>query len=171
MAHQPLRPIEDTPMATSPLVLVALILLCLGVAAIGGAITASSVETWYPALHKPELTPPDWVFAPLWTAIYLIMALVAWRVWGQRRRVKVRIAFGWLAVQLLLNLVWTTLFFGLRSLNGALIAILLLLASAIVTTIIVFRIDRAAGWLMVPYLGWAAFAAWLMVAVWRLNSA
>lgn len=160
---------EDAPTATSPLVLVALVLLCLGVSVIGGAITASSVDTWYPTLTLPALTPPARVFAPVWTALYVMMAVAAWRVWGQRRRFAVRPAFVLFGVQLALNLVWTALFFGLRNLGAALAEILVLLAVVAITTVVFFRIDRIAGWLFVPYLGWTAFGAWLMLQVWQLN--
>ncbi len=170
MDGPPLRKAEaDVPVARSPLILLVLLALCLGVSAIGGAITATSVETWYPTLNKPSFTPPNWVFAPVWTTLYVMMAVAAWRVWGQRRRAAVRPAFVWFGVQLVLNLVWTALFFGLRNLDAALAEILLLLVVVAITTVVFFRIDRVAGCLFIPYLGWTAFGAWLMLQIWQLN--
>lgn len=170
MPPSPAREMEDTPTATSPLVLVAIVLLCLGFSAIGGAITAATVDKWSPTLELPALTPPPWVFAPVWTALYVLMAVAAWRVWGQRRRVLVRPVFCLFGAQLLLNLVWTAIFFGYRDLEAALIGIFALLATVAANTVIFFRIDRLAGSLFVPYLGWTAFAAWLMLQVWKLNA-
>lgn len=146
-----------------------LLAFCLGVSAIGGAITASSVDTWYPALNKPSFTPPNWIFAPVWTTLYVMMAVAAWRVWGQRRRADIRWASCWFCGQLVLNLMWTVAFFGLRNLSAALFVILLLVFAVVMTTIVFLRIDRLAGWLFVPYLGWVAFATLLMAGIWLLN--
>lgn len=171
MADAPVHRVADRPAATSPLVLVALVLLCLGVSAIGGAITASGVDSWYPALQLPAVTPRAWVYAPVWTTLCLLMAVATWRVWGQRRRTPVRAPLILFTAQLGLSLVWTVLFSGVHHLGAAFVAIVLLLVIVAVTTIVYLRIDRLAGWLFVPYLGWTAFATWLMWQVWQLNSA
>lgn len=170
MNGPPLRKADvDAPVARSPLVLLVLLALCLGVSAIGGAITAASVEIWYPTLNKPSFTPPNWIFAPVWTTLYVMMAVAAWRVWGQRRRVGLRWAACWFFGQLALNLMWTVAFFGLRNLSAALFIILLLVFAVAITTIVFLRIDRLAGWLFMPYLGWTAFATLLMASIWYLN--
>lgn len=161
---------ENASPQASVLVLLAFIFVCLGVSFIGGAITASSVDTWYPALIKPRFTPPDWIFAPVWTTIYLMMAVAAWRVWGQRRRFPFRSALVCFIVQLLLNLAWIALFFGARSIVGGLADISILLLAVAITTGVFFRADRIAGLLMLPYLAWTAFASVLMVELWRLNA-
>ena len=150
-------------------VLLAFVAVCLGVSSIGAAITYSSIDTWYPSLAKPALTPPEWVFAPVWTALYLMMAVAAWRIWSHGGRPEVNVALACFGVQLTLNLLWTVLFFGLRSPAAALIEIIVLLVAIVVTTIAFFRVDRTAGWLFVPYLAWTAFAAVLVLGIWRLN--
>jgi tryptophan-rich sensory protein len=145
------------------------IALCLGVAAAGGAITASSVTTWYAALAKPPFNPPDWVFGPVWTVLYVMMALAAWRVWRARAAPGARLALGAWALQLALNLCWSLVFFGARMIGAALAEILVLLAAIVVTTLLFWRIDRAAGALLFPYIAWVAFATVLNAALWRLN--
>ena len=99
--------------------------LCALVAAVGGAATASSLQTWYRALHKPSFNPPDWVFGPVWTLLYLMVAVAAWRVWrrgGRGRAVALALWGG----QLTLNLAWSLIFFGLRAPGPALIDLALL---------------------------------------------
>ena len=159
------------PVSTSPLVLIALIAVCLGVSAIGGGITASSVATWYPTLHKSSLTPPNWVFAPVWTALYILMAVAAWRVWGQRRRYSLKGPLVCFFTQLLLNLLWTVVFFGMRKLDAAMGVIAVLLLAVAITTAVFCRIDRLAGAIFILYLGWTAFATYLMLVIWQLNPA
>jgi translocator protein len=149
--------------------LIAFVLLCLAVSAIGGLITASSVGGWYQALEKPPFNPPDGVFAPVWTVLYLSMAVAGWLVWRRAGLRGARRAYRLFLGQLALNLLWTALFFGLRAPGAALIEILVLLA-AIAGTIRAFAaIDRAAAWLLVPYLAWTAFAALLNGSIWWLN--
>ena len=142
--------------------------LAFGVAAVGGWVTAGSVTSWYPTLAKPSFNPPDWVFGPVWTALYTLMAVAAWRVWRKTGPLRQR-ALALYGTQLALNLLWSTLFFGLNWIGAALIEIVLLLA-AIVATGRAFRsIDRLAGLCFVPYAAWVAFALVLNAAIWRLN--
>jgi tryptophan-rich sensory protein len=157
------------PERRSFVVLLAFVAVCLGVSSIGAAITYSSIDTWYPSLAKPAFTPPDWVFAPVWTALYLMMAVAAWRIWSHGGRPEVNLALACFGVQLTLNLLWTVLFFGLRSPAAALVEIIVLLVAIGVTVIAFYRVDRVAGWLLVPYLAWTAFAAVLVHGIWRLN--
>ncbi len=142
---------------------------CLAISAIGGAVTALSVDGWYRALAKPAFNPPDWVFAPVWTALYLMMAVAAWRVWRRSAadgRARALALFG---LQLALNLLWSCLFFGLMAVGAALGDIVLLWVVIVATAAAFGRIDRAAGWLMVPYAVWVLFAAALNAAIWWLN--
>ena len=88
--------------------------LCLAVSAVGGAVTATSVGSWYPSLAKPPFNPPNWIFAPVWTALYFMMALAGWRVWRREGLRRARWALSLYALQLALNLAWSILFFGLR---------------------------------------------------------
>ena len=149
--------------------LVVFIALCIAVAAIGGAVTATSVDTWYAALEKPSFNPPNWLFGPVWTALYLMMAFAAWRVWRARGFAGARAALGLWALQLTLNLCWSFLFFGARMIGAALAEIVVLLLAILATLALFWRIDRAAGWLMVPYAAWVGFATLLTAALWRLN--
>lgn len=138
----------------------------LAVSAIGGRITATSVGDWYQALIKPPLNPPDWIFAPVWITLYILMAIAAWRAWkhgGTGRALRIYV------LQLALNLGWTCLFFGLQQPTLALIEIVILLA-AILWTVVAFRAhDRIAAWLLAPYALWVAFAMYLNAGIVALN--
>jgi translocator protein len=141
--------------------------VCFAVAAIGGMVTATSVDTWYPTLAKPAFTPPDRVFGPIWTALYAMMALAAWLVW---RRVGWGARALWLFfAQLALNLAWSVLFFGWQRIGLALVDMALLLALIALTLVAFWRIDRRAGLLLVPYLFWVAYASALNGAIWLMN--
>jgi benzodiazapine receptor len=143
--------------------------LCLGVAAAGGAATASSVATWYAGLAKPSFNPPNWVFGPVWTVLYLAIAVAGWRVWCRRAQPGARAALAAWSVQLALNLGWSLVFFGARLIGAALVEIGVLLAAIVATIVLSWRVDRAAGWLLVPYAAWVGFATVLNAALWRLN--
>jgi len=149
------------------MVLAASLLLVFGVAAFGGQFSPGA---WYAALEKPAWTPPNWLFGPVWTALYLMMGIAAWRVWlrGQSRARQAALAA--YAVQLLLNGAWSWLFFGQQRIGLALVDILALLAAIAVCTVLFWRIDRLAGALLVPYLLWVSYASALNFALWRLNT-
>jgi translocator protein len=149
------------------------LLICLGVcfaaAGVGSLFTGMSVTTWYPTLIKPEWAPPKWVFGPVWSALYAMMAVAAWLVWrrgGNEAQYGLRL----FAVQLALNVLWSVLFFGLR-LPGVAFAEIIFLWLAIGATARVFgRISMSASLLLVPYFAWVGFAAILNFAIWRLNA-
>jgi len=143
--------------------------LCLAVSALGAAATATSVGTWYRTLAKPPFNPPDWIFAPVWTALYFMMALAAWRVWRRDGLRQARAALTLFALQLALNLAWSVLFFGMRAIAAALVEIVVLLVAILATALVFWRRDRVAGMLFVPYASWVAFAVVLNAALWRLN--
>ena len=147
----------------------AFILLSIAVSGIGGAITATSVDTWYQVLEKPSFNPPDWVFAPVWTALYILMGIAAWRVWRLRSFKATRMALSIYAVQLCLNLVWSFLFFGLLRIDLALVEIVILLVAIITNTIMFWRVDRLASLLFVPYAAWVLYATILNASLWLLN--
>ena len=149
--------------------LAAFIALCLGISALGGWVTAGSVGTWYAAFAKPAFNPPAWVFAPVWTALYLMIAVAGWRVWRRRGFAGARAAMSVYALQLALNLGWSILFFGGRMIGAALAEIALLLAAIVVNAALFWRIERAAALLLLPYAAWVAFAMVLNAALWRLN--
>jgi tryptophan-rich sensory protein len=138
-------------------------------AGVGGWLTSKSLATWYPGLAKPSWNPPDWVFGPVWTLLYTMMAIAAWLVWRSRRSQPVRLPLGLYAVQLVLNVLWSALFFALQS-PGAAVGEILVLWLAIAATLLAFlRVDRMAGILIAPYWAWVSFATILNFAIWRLN--
>ena len=146
--------------------------LCLAVAAVGGAVTATSVGSWYPTLAKPAFNPPDWLFAPVWTTLYLMIAFAGWRVWRLRGWTGPRgldpALLAW-ALQLALNLCWSFVFFGARMIGAALVEIAVLFVAIVATGWLFWRVDRLGAWLLLPYAAWVGFAAVLNAALWRLN--
>ena len=143
--------------------------VCLTVSAIGGAITSTSVGGWYQTLQKPTFNPPDWIFAPVWTTLYVFMAFAAWRVWRYPASPKRQSALTVFALQLALNLLWTTLFFGFQRIDLATIEIAVLLLCIIANTVLFWRIDIFAGALFVPYVIWVGYAAVLNGSLLLLN--
>jgi tryptophan-rich sensory protein len=144
-------------------------LACVGIGAIGGIATSASVSSWYPTLQKPWFNPPDSVFAPVWTLLYLMMAVGAWRVWLKGNAQEMVKALNMFWLQLFLNLAWSLLFFGMRQIGFALVEIALLLLAILITTVLFWRIDRFAGMLMLPYIAWVSFATLLNASLWFLN--
>jgi tryptophan-rich sensory protein len=151
--------------------LVLFVALCLGVGALGAAVTDSSVRTWYAGLAKPSFNPPNEVFGPVWTALYIMMGIAAWRVWRAADRDTTRGPLTLFALQLALNLGWSVVFFGLEKIGAAVATIIVLDVAVMVTTLAFRSVDRLAGLLMLPYLAWVAFATVLNIAIWRLNPA
>lgn len=150
--------------------LVVAILVAESAGIIGSFFTTSSVPTWYAALAKPSFNPPSWIFGPVWTALFLLMGIAAFLVWKKGwEKKEVRIALGIFGGQLILNILWSVLFFGLHSPLAAFVEIIILW-SAILWTILAFRkISRTAAWLLLPYILWVSFAAVLNFAIWNLS--
>jgi benzodiazapine receptor len=156
----------------SILKLVGSVLLCEGAGAVGSIYTYEGVKDWYPNLEKPSFTPPSWVFAPVWTVLYAMMGLSLYLA-SERRSEEdeglwqaSKALFG---IQLILNVLWSYVFFGRRSPGWALVEILLLCAAIVATTLTFYRISRTAGLLLLPYLLWSSFAVVLNGSIWRLN--
>lgn len=124
---------------------------------------------WYAALAKPAWNPPNWIFGPVWTALYALMAVAAWRIWRQAGFGGAGVALGLFIVQLVLNALWSYLFFGLHRIDWALADILALWAAILAVLVLFWRLQAAAGALLVPYLAWVGFAAVLNHALWALN--
>lgn len=142
---------------------------CLAIGGLGGAVTSSSVTEWYPTLNKPSFNPPNWVFGPVWTTLYVMMGLAAWRVWRAAERDATRTPLVFFGVQLAVNLGWSVAFFGLRD-PGLAVAVILALDLLVLATALLFRrFDGLAAVLLLPYLGWITFATVLNIAIWRLN--
>lgn len=149
--------------------LLGFIALSFVVSGLGGLLTATSIDIWYPALAKPSFNPPDWIFGPVWSLLFLLMTLAAWRVWRVAGWRQGRVPLTFYFSQLALNLLWSGLFFGLRQPAWALVDCLLLLALIIATGLQFWRRDRLAGILFLPYGAWVAFAALLNGAIVALN--
>jgi translocator protein len=140
--------------------------------AVGGAAawaTSGGVRTWYPTLIKPSFNPPNWVFAPVWTALYILMAVAAWRVWQQTGLASLSMLLFF--VQLALNGAWSVIFFNAHRIAAALVDIVILTALIVLTMVSFAAVDPLAAWLMAPYLAWVSFATLLNAAIFRLNPA
>jgi len=150
--------------------LVVSIIACLAAGIIGSIFTRSAIPTWYATLEKPAFNPPNWLFAPVWTLLYIMMGIAAFLVWrkGLENR-QVRIALIVFLVQLVLNALWSVVFFGLESPLCGLIVISALWVAILFTVLKFFRISSAASVLLWPYLLWVTFAAVLNVSIWLLN--
>ena len=123
---------------------------------------------WYLDLVKPAWTPPGWLFGPVWTALYVSIGVAAWLIWRHHGFRPVAAWWAW-ATQLVLNAAWSWIFFGLRAPGWALVEILVLGGAILATIALFWRLRRAAGALLLPYLAWVAFATALNAAIWALN--
>jgi len=137
---------------------------------IGSLFTVTSVDSWYETLAKPVFNPPGWVFGPVWTILYTLIGIAIYMVWtrhkgGHRRTFWLRL----MVVHLVLNALWSILFFGQQLLLGAFIEILLLLATLLWLIALAFRFDKRVAYVLLPYLAWVSFAAFLNYSIWQLN--
>jgi benzodiazapine receptor len=145
------------------------IMICFSAAAIGGFATTSSVGGWYAEINKPSWNPPDWIFGPVWSALYLMMAIAAWLVWKSSTLESTRVALGWFVFHLLLNVFWSVLFFGLQQPGWAFVEIIALWISIMVAIVLFYRHSKIAAGLLVPYLCWVTFASVLNYTIWSIN--
>jgi tryptophan-rich sensory protein/uncharacterized protein YbjT (DUF2867 family) len=150
--------------------LLGLVATCFSAAGIGGAVTSVSVGNWYQTLAKPSWTPPDWLFGPVWTTLYFLMALSAWLVWRRGGWRAAQTSLGLFGLQLALNVAWSGIFFGMRSPGIAFGEIVVLWLAIAATAISFWGLSTTAALLFTPYLAWTTFAAVLNFAIWRLNS-
>ncbi len=142
---------------------------CFGAGAIGGMATKTSVNTWYAQLLKPEFSPPNWVFAPVWNFLYLLMAISLYLVWVSDKQKYKNIAIAVFGFQLLMNVAWSVVFFGLRSPAGGFFVVLLLIMAIVGTLYLFARTCAKSAFLLTPYLAWVCFAAYLNYHLWLLN--
>jgi len=147
--------------------LLSILAICYMVAFVGAIAVNHSIADWYIAIQKPSWNPPAWLFAPVWTVLYGLMGWAAWIVWesGERKTA----ALVWFGVQLALNGLWSWIFFYFNKLLPGFIEISILWFAILLTAIQFGRIRPAAGWLLMPYLAWVAFAGALNFAIWRMN--
>lgn len=150
--------------------LAASITICFGAAGTGSILTAPSIGGWYATLLKPAWTPPNWLFGPVWSALYLAMAVAAWLAWRRAGFSGAGGALTLFAAQLVMNVCWSAIFFRAHRPGLAFVEIVVLWL-LILSTAVAFRpLSRAAAWLLAPYLIWVAFAAALNFSIWRLNA-
>ena len=149
--------------------LVVFLVLCFAAAGIGGAVTTPKIATWYAALTKPSWTPPNWIFGPVWSALYVCMAISAWLVWRQGGVSSATLPLTLFGFQLVLNVYWSCIFFGQENPGLAFVEVLLLWLAIAATMIEFWQRSSIAGILFVPYLVWVSFASVLNFTIWRLN--
>jgi tryptophan-rich sensory protein len=147
--------------------LIGAIVICQLAGIIGSVFTVSSVGSWYMTINKPSFNPPSWVFGPVWITLYALMGIALYLVWRSGSRSW--LVLGVFGLQLVLNALWSILFFGLQSPGAAFIEIIFLWISIAASIVLFFGISRPAAYLLVPYILWVSFAAVLNFAIWRLN--
>ena len=145
--------------------------ICLGIGFFSGFATQSSIDSWYETLNKPAFNPPNWIFAPVWTLLYILMGIAAGIVWSKGFYHKwVKTALYHFIFQLLFNGLWSIVFFGFRSPGFALIIILVLILLIVLTYKWFKIVNNTAAYLLLPYLVWVGFATILNFSIWQLNS-
>ena len=147
------------------------VIICVAVGYFSGIVTRASIETWYPTLIKPSFNPPNWIFAPVWTLLYMMMGVAGGLIWSKSDINKnlVKTALWLFAIQLILNALWSYLFFGLHSPMLAGMENVLLWVMIFATYKQFAKIDNTAAYLMLPYLTWVSFAMILNANIWWLN--
>lgn len=133
---------------------------------LGSYFTTPAISTWYVDIIKPELNPPNWIFAPVWTTLYILMGVSFYLILEKRKNLLPILIFG---IQIILNTTWSFLFFGIQRLDLAFANIILLWISILVMIIIFYRLSKISGYLLFPYIIWVTFAGYLNYAIWMLN--
>ena len=142
----------------------------LAVGGMSGFFTIKAIPGWYATLNKPWFNPPNWLFSPVWTALYIMMGISLWLVWKTKAEGRIRQkAFYLFGAQLVLNFLWSLLFFNLHQIGVALVEILLLWGTLLCTIIAFARVNKTSAWLLVPYISWVSFATVLNYGIWALN--
>ena len=146
--------------------LIVFILLCQAAGILGSAYTIKSIPTWYKGLIKPSFNPPSWLFGPVWTLLYTLMAISGYLLWqNPNSKLPVILFF----VQLMLNAIWTPLFFGAKKLGWAFVELTFMWAAILLTIIFSWSVSPWAAYLLLPYLAWVSFAGTLNFYLWKLN--
>jgi benzodiazapine receptor len=149
--------------------LVVLVVVCEGVGLLGGRWTGPEIPRWYRTLAKPSFNPPSWIFAPVWTTLYLLMAIAAWLVVSAQSGAARTAGLGLFFLQLALNLAWSWIFFRKHALGAAALEVATLWITIGATTLVFAQVSPASAWLMAPYWAWVTFASILNASIWRLN--
>jgi translocator protein len=144
------------------------ITICLAVGGISGYITADAIPGWYVNINKPSFNPPNWIFGPVWTTLYIMMGIAFFLIWKSQSPLKHK-AMLIFSVQLILNFFWSILFFNFHLLGFALIEILCMWLFILLSIISFYPVSKVAAYLLIPYLLWVSFASVLNFAIWQLN--
>lgn len=137
---------------------------------VSGFFTVSGVESWYQTIQKPSWNPPNWVFGPVWTTLYVMMGIALWLVWKEDTSKELKLIAGILfAAQLTLNFFWSFIFFKLEQPGFAFLEILFMWVAILATIFAFAQVNKRAAWLLVPYISWVSFAAILNFTIWRMN--
>ena len=151
--------------------LAGLIVLCEGVGLMGGRWTGPEIPRWYRTLAKPSFNPPGWIFAPVWSTLYLLMAIAIWLVLSSPASWARTLGLILFIVQLTLNLAWSWIFFRKHAIGAAAIEVAVLWCTIAATTLVFSQVSATSAWLMAPYWAWVTFASILNATIWRLNPA
>lgn len=158
-------------MANSNIVkLIVSIVLTVGLGSLGGIFTISEIPVWYAGLQKPSFNPPNWLFGPVWTLLYLLMGISVYVIWKQPASSTRNTALTFFMIQFILNFCWSIIFFNQHQLGWALVEIIIMWVAILVTIIWFGKLSSVAAWLLVPYILWVSFASLLNGAIWKLNS-
>jgi benzodiazapine receptor len=145
------------------------VILTVGLGAVGGLVTAPEIPLWYAGLNKPSFNPPNWLFGPVWTTLYLLMGVSCYLVWRQPVSVERNKALYLFILQFVLNFCWSFIFFGMHETGWALTEMIILWLTILATIFSFAKFSKTAAWLLVPYIAWVSFAMLLNGAIWRLN--
>lgn len=150
--------------------LVGAIAVCELAGVIGSVFTTPAIPGWYAGISKPELNPPNWIFGPVWTSLFALMGIALYLVWQKKlENKKAKEAINYFILQLILNVAWSAIFFGLKNPAAAFFEIILLWLAILATIITFAKVSRPAAWLLLPYILWVTFAAYLNYTIWILN--
>lgn len=149
--------------------LISSIALCVLLGSVGGLVTVNEIPTWYATLNKPSFHPPNWLFGPVWTTLYVLMGIGVYLIWKQPLSKERNKALQVFILQFILNFCWSFIFFGLHATGWALIEMIALLVLILLTILHFAKHSKLAAWLLVPYLAWVSFALLLNAAIWKLN--
>ncbi len=149
--------------------LIVSLIICQLAGFIGSLFTTPAIPEWYASLQKPSFTPPNWLFSPVWIFLFLLMGVTLYLLWQAASKKEAKLALVLFAIQLVLNTLWSVIFFGLKSPMAAFIEIIVLWVAIILTMQKSLKVSKAAGYLLLPYIIWVSFAAVLNFFLWRLN--
>ena len=145
------------------------IVLCVSLGSVGGLVTVNEIPPWYATLNKPSFNPPNWLFGPVWTTLYVLMGISVYLIWKQPVSTERNKALQLFILQFILNFCWSFIFFGLHATGWALMEMIALWILILLSILHFAKHSKTAAWLLVPYIAWVSFALLLNAAIWRLN--